>query len=402
MMDPDTQVTVDPSSRQSLSDQGTYMVTGGTRGFGLAVGLWLAENGAGRVVLASRSGKIASEHMAALEEVRRKGHRIDVIALDAANEKDVRDAIGELVANELPLRGIVHAAAAYADAALSQMGPDDIAASLGPKLVGAANITKALLGYEGKLDFLVNFSSVARLTGWPGQANYTAANNALVEFTKLQRSLGLPASSIDWGPLEDSGQVARDPRLLEYLESSGWIATKDDEALQALSEVLARAPGSYSYFGADWSQLLRTHPVLSRNARFADLAKAGGQFRPTDPSDLMAIPDETVRATHIEDYIRLEIGRILRSDPANADAYETLEEAGLDSLSSLVLRARLEAAFGISIPTSRYATVSTLSALADLVSALTGEMNGSPEQADPDTGDARTPDARQENQRALH
>ena len=402
MMDPDAQIRVDPFYSQSLSDRGTYLVTGGTRGFGLRVGLWLAENGAGRVVLASRNGKIASEHMATLEAVRRRGHRIDVIALDVANEQAVSEAIRELIAGDLPLRGIVHAAAAYADANLSQMGPEDIAASLAPKLGGAANITKALLEGDGQLDFLVNFSSVARLTGWPGQANYTAANNALVEFTQLQRSLGLPASSIDWGPLEDSGQVARDPRLLEYLESSGWIATKDDEALQALSEILARAPGAYSYFGADWNQLLRTHPVLSRNARFADLAKADGQIRATEPADLIAISDETLRAAHIEDYVRQEIGRILRSDPTNADAYETLEDAGLDSLSSLVLRARLETAFGITIPTSRYATVSTISALAGLVCALTGETDGGPKQAGPESGDEREADERPENQRASH
>ncbi|MEM8744972.1 MAG: acyl carrier protein, partial [Pseudomonadota bacterium] len=144
------------------------------------------------------------------------------------------------------------------------------------------------------------------------------------------------------------------------------------------------------------------HPVLSRSARFADLAKAGGQFRPTEPSDLMAIPDETVRAAHIEDYVRQEISRILRSDPANADAYETLEDAGLDSLSSLVLRARLETAFGITIPTSRYATVSTIPALAGLVCALTGETDGSPQQTEPESGDEREADETPENRQALH
>ena len=47
--------------RFTLSGDRSYLITGGSRGFGITVGDWLSQRGAGRIVFASRSGKPDAE-----------------------------------------------------------------------------------------------------------------------------------------------------------------------------------------------------------------------------------------------------------------------------------------------------------------------------------------------------
>ena len=86
----------------ALDGSGTYLVTGGTSGFGLSVGRWLAAAGAGRVVLASRSGEIADG--AALSDL---PSNIELLRLNVTDFDAVRSEIRSLVNGAFPLRGII-------------------------------------------------------------------------------------------------------------------------------------------------------------------------------------------------------------------------------------------------------------------------------------------------------
>lgn len=79
--------------------------------------------------------------------------------------------------------------------------------TLSPKVHGTWNLHNAVPNEA--LDFFVCFSSMSGIIGQPGQANYAAANTFLDAFAQYRRDLGLPASVIDLGIVDDIGFVAQ-------------------------------------------------------------------------------------------------------------------------------------------------------------------------------------------------
>ena len=370
MRDPEVPVRAAPGGL-ALDPDGSYLVTGGLSGFGFAIARDLVEAGAGRVVLASRSGVARDDVARDIERMKAQGADIVSMALDVAGKPQVDDAIRDLTTSSKPLKGIVHAAVTYEDAPLERMTPDKIAAVFAPKVTGGLNLTQSVLASNAALDFFVSISSLAQVVGWRGQSNYAAANAFLEGLARAQRAHGIAGACVNLGMLGEAGFVARSEAMTGYLESAGWRPMTNGEALRAVRLSLASESASLTYATADWTRLRASEQALSHSPRLAPLAQGANDAGAVGQS-LVQI-DAAQRAPRAEALIRQEIAAVLRLAPERIEPARPLGDIGLDSLSSFELWNRIEAALGLSVPLPRFVEAATLDALVALACALAEE-----------------------------
>lgn len=91
-------------------------------------------------------------------------------------------------------------------------------AALRPKHAATWNLHNQI----PNLDFFVMLSSITGVAGSPGQANYAAGSVFQDAFAKWRTSQGLPAVSINLGPVKDVGYVAGKHDVLERLLKLGF------------------------------------------------------------------------------------------------------------------------------------------------------------------------------------
>lgn len=159
------------------------LVTGASRGIGRAVALRLTELGARVVVNYNASAQAANDVVGEIQA--RGGQAIavqgDVSKFDEAQRvvKAATDAFGRLDI-------LVNNAGTTRDTLLALMKEDDWDYVLDTDLKSVFNCCKAALRVmmRQKYGRIVNMSSVAGITGNPGQTNYSAAKAGIIGFSK--------------------------------------------------------------------------------------------------------------------------------------------------------------------------------------------------------------------------
>jgi len=155
----------------------SVLVTGGSRGIGLATARALAEAGH-RVAVTHRSG--APEGLLG-------------VACDVTSAGDVDRAFREVEEAHGPVEVLVSNAGVTDDALLLRMGEESFTRVVDTNLTGAYRVAKrAARGMlKARWGRLVFVSSVVGLSGAAGQANYAASKAGLVGLSRsLARELG--------------------------------------------------------------------------------------------------------------------------------------------------------------------------------------------------------------------
>jgi polyketide synthase 5 len=342
-------VVVPPEQAQIFRPDGAYIVTGGLGGLGLFLAARMAEAGAGRIVLNSRSAP-KSDALAEIARMRAVGAEVEVVSGDVASPETVDRLVAEACASGLPVRGVLHAAAVVEDAILTNITDDLVERDWAPKVYGAWHLHRATATQP--LDWFCSFSSAAALLGSSGQGAYAAANSWLDGFTHWRRAQGLPATAVAWAAWDQIGAG-------KHLASSGdTTMISPEEGARAFEAMLRhnRAHTGYApVIGTPWLS------DLAGRSPFAE-AYASTSERPAESSSFRAELQTLARdewPTRVRRLVAEQLGLILRR---SIDPDRPISEYGLDSLGNLELRTRIETETGIRV---RSMDITTVRALAE-------------------------------------
>jgi 3-oxoacyl-[acyl-carrier protein] reductase len=198
------------------------IVTGATRGIGRAIALEAARNGSDVVLLGRNEDLLAS----AKAEIESIGRRALSLPLNVAKQNEVDEVI-KTVLKEFPkIDFLVNNAGVTRDNLLLTMKPEEWTDVLETNLNGVYHCSKAVLRSMMKQKYgkIVNITSIAGITGNPGQTNYSASKAGVIGFTKaLAKEMGkrnICVNAIAPGMIETDMTVSLPEELKkQYMES---------------------------------------------------------------------------------------------------------------------------------------------------------------------------------------
>ena len=323
-----------------ISGDATYLVTGGLGALGLHVARWMAEQGARNLLLVGRSSP-SPEAESVISAMRAARIRLEVRAVDVSNRAELETVLREAQAVMPPLLGIVHAAGVLDDGVLTQQSWSRFEQVMAPKVAGAWNLHE--LTCHTPLDFFLLFSSMASLTGSPGQSGYASGNAFLDALAHYRRARGLTAMSVNWGAWPDAGMAAKVETQGRRRVLPAIRPMPEQDCLSCLTLAAAQSSAQLAIADVDWTKWENPSRLLSNLVRRAPVAAAS---RAEDGilERLSSAPAANRRKVLLE-YLRGEALDVLGLSKSHfIDERQPLVRMGLDSLMAVEFRNRLVAA----------------------------------------------------------
>jgi NAD(P)-dependent dehydrogenase (short-subunit alcohol dehydrogenase family) len=339
-------VTIDP--------EGTYLITGGYGGLGLATGRWLVRRGARHLVLAGRSGATTGFARKHLARWRASGIEVTDEAVDVSDAGAVAALVTRSHTNEHPLRGIFHAAGAVADQMVSDLELDVLKRVYEAKVQGARALWSAVTAAEIRLDQFVFYSSGGSMLGLFGQYNYTAANLALQSLTETIVRHGQPAICIGWGHMSGTGGgMAADETTAKYLDTVGFDSIDMDDGPIYLEEALRLGITQAAIIPINWSKLSSASGHLRHVLRTSALISAAAEANSDEErlrAALVAL-DDTKRAEVVAYMLAEQLAVVMGVSAESIEIDIPVTELGLDSLMAVEFGVRTTQALGVQLTT---------------------------------------------------
>ncbi|GAA4011771.1 hypothetical protein GCM10022247_37820 [Allokutzneria multivorans] len=339
---------ITPGAQPQDFGSGTVLVTGASGGLGALIAKHLVtQHGVRRLLLVSRRGGEAPGAVTLAAELTARGADVTWAACDVGD----RDALASLLAGH-ELSAVVHVAGVLDDGVIGSLTAERLTRVFRPKIDAALNLHELTSG----LSAFVMFSSVAGTLGTPGQGNYAAANSFLDALAELRREEGLPGTSLAWGLWEQESAMAGTLGQADItrIRRMGIAAIQEEEGLRLFDAALAaenavvvpvRLDKSVFQGGATVPPLLRkVVRGVSRRTAKAATAVSGLAGR------LAGLSAEQ-RSEAVLELVRAEVAAVLgHADAASIGTENSFRDIGFDSLTSVELRNRLNAATGMRLP----------------------------------------------------
>ena len=393
----DGSINVDMSSMKKakelrLDRSASYLLVGGFGGLGRSVSRYLVQHNARHLTFLSRSAGTNEQNRDFVRELESMGCNVQIIEGSVTSKADVSQAI-----KQTPnLKGIMQCSMVLRDQAFTRMSLDEWEKAVSPKVQGTWNLHDETLAAGAQLDFFVLFSSMSGTFGQAGQANYAGANTFLDAFVQYRKSLGLAASSIDIGAVQDVGYVFETEGLLKRMKMPGAHLITETELLQTIGAAMSsssaadrRDPSNIDedvsekntvILGLDTTVSLNSAEQRAfwrkdrRMAAYHNASNATVDTQSATSNDTLKVflakakNDGTVLQTEeTATLLGKEIGRklfsfLLRSDD-DLDLVIPLSQLGVDSLVAVEMRAWWRQAFGFDISVLEFLGMGNLAAL---------------------------------------
>ena len=371
-----------------LKPGGTYLVTGGTAGLGLALCREFAARQPGiNLVLLSRSGAagIGPDEDAvgdspearlrlALRELRDLGAEVLVLAADAGDPEALGAAVAAVRARFGRIDGIVHAAGIPGGEVITQRSQEDFEAVIRPKIHGAFVLD--LLTRDDRPDFIVHFSSVAAVFPAIGQADYASANQFLDTLAESETDPDCHVITFDWVSWKEIGMAVRSHANVDTTFKALPTALGLSIADAGLRSDRPRVFGGELHYEGDYADALPGYHIALEPLIAAKLQEASrrrtsrrertaGQVRREIeelPVELTGRPDG--RYTDTEMTIGRCWAHVFGFTSIDVDA--DLFDLGIDSITGMSLVATIASVLGIEMQSSDLLVDRTVAAQAKI------------------------------------
>jgi myxalamid-type polyketide synthase MxaE and MxaD len=334
-----------------IQKNGAYLIPGGLGGLGLMVARRLIMNGARHLILLGRSKfpprtqwlqivekkQDRARTISAILEMEAMGALIRIESIDVTDASQMEAFVSRYRQEMQPeIRGVIHLAGIQRDQLLMEFDTATLNQVMGPKVLGAWNLHQVFKNQT--LDFFILFSSVVSLIGIAGLADYAAANAFMDTLAHYRRSLGLPATSINWGSW---GEVGMAVSYKDIHAKLGVFAMNPGAALDSLEYIIRNNPTQVAVADIDWK---KWHEYVRGNSHlYVNFLQEQNQEESVTQEvsfleKLIMIDDILQQRQFTQNRLQELAGKVMKIDPAQIDPQRPLTAYGMDSIMAFDFR----------------------------------------------------------------
>ncbi|MEW2521271.1 type I polyketide synthase [Actinacidiphila alni] len=304
------------------ADRG-YLVAGADGALADRVASWLTARGAGRVLVVPRI-EDAKQATRLFEDEAAAGH---------------------------PVAGVVWLGVGWNLPTDQEAAPATVAAAIDDRARGAWLLHQAALDTRTELDLFQLWGTVASNWAAIGAGVQAPADALLTALAGHRGALGLPVCAIAWAPWLDVELLDRDSA--NRLTRSGMRPLPPGIAIELLDRITASGLPAVAAADADWGLLLPLYRQATPWPLFDVLADEAASA-PGDSGALLdklrSLPD-AARGDLLLECVLEEVAVVLGLDgPGELEPRQGFFELGLNSITALEMKVRLERRFGSALP----------------------------------------------------
>jgi len=357
-----------------LRDDRSYLITGGLGGTGLHLARWMVNRGARHLILLARR-PASDAAKAVLTELKNSGADIRIVQADVSDFVQMRRVFADI---QPPIAGVIHTAGVFEDRLLKDHKWELFEKVFAAKVNGSWNLH--VLTRELLLDFFVIFSSSTCLISSAGMGNYVAANSFADALAHYRQQIGLPALSINWGPWTGVGMAA----AVGNLRQAQWAAQglemlSPDDAFNALEYLMLRKePAQAGVMAVNWQKFMGQYsgdyPRFFENIKCDEGVKC----------DVLSVKKEEVITLNtftlntLTHHVRNLTAAVMGFDsPDDLNPNQGFFQMGMDSLTSVELRSRLQKTLNCGLSSTVIFKYPTLKSLTEYLATQVLKLNPS-------------------------